>query len=71
MPEPKTDEVDDELETDAERDTDVEEEAAFAEPASGPRSNPSDASVDVRAKLTALRVEVESFLDELESGAEP
>ncbi len=58
----------DELETDAERDTrtmEEDEEVALAEPASGPRSH---SSVEVRAKLTALRVEVEGFLDELESG---
>ena len=58
----------DDLETDAESDTEEEEEVVLAEPASGPRSH---SSVEVRAKLTALRVEVESFLDDLESGAEP
>ena len=58
----------DELDADAERDTE-EEEVVLAEPASGPRSHAS--GVEVRAKLTALRVEIESFLDELESGAEP
>ena len=58
------------LEADAQRDTE-EEEVVLGEPASGPRSLPMDASVEVRAKLTALRLEVESFLDELDSSAEP
>ena len=58
------------LEADARRDPEGEDEVVLGEPASGPRSHPSDASVEVRAKLTALRVEVESFLDELDSSAE-
>lgn len=41
------------------------EAVAAAEPASGPRSH-SDGVV--RTKLTALRMEIEGFLDELESG---
>jgi len=63
-----------ELQTDDEADADgqtaeqleaeAEEESVLAEPASGPRSS---ADADVRAKLTALRLEVEGFLDELES----
>ncbi len=61
----------DDLEADARRDTEEEEEVVLGEPASGPRSLPSDASVEVRAKLTALRLEVESFLDELDRSAEP
>ena len=55
----------DELEADVESD---EDEVAQAEPASGPRSH-SDG--EVRAKLTALRIEVEGFLDELESSEHP
>jgi DNA-binding transcriptional MerR regulator len=57
----------DEIDTDAENDVEEEEEVALAEPASGPRSH---STVEVRAKLTALRLEIEGFLDDLESGAE-
>jgi DNA-binding transcriptional MerR regulator len=58
---------------------DDEDEAIPAEPASGPRSHPDVAASDVtpalatsgassaRAKLSALRAEVEGFLEELES----
>ena len=51
-------------ELDADTDAEEQQALALAEPASGTRSH-SDG--EVRAKLTALRVEVEGFLDELES----
>jgi hypothetical protein len=41
-----------------------DEELAAAEPESGPRQSGVD---PIREKLTALRTEVEGFLDELES----
>jgi DNA-binding transcriptional MerR regulator len=58
-----------ELETETENESETEEEAAvLGEPASGPRNLIAHADDEVRAKLTALRLEVEGFLDELESG---
>lgn len=57
-------------ESEAESESDAEtlddEEVASAEPESGPRAHGGDAAM--REKLTALRAEVEGFLDEL--GAE-
>lgn len=61
--------------SDAEADTD--EDLAAAEPESGPRAQVERAAASsagrvdpvVQGKLTALRAEVEAFLDELEAGA--
>ncbi len=52
-------------EGDAQHDTNVDDDdLAAAEPESGPRASGDP----LRDKLTALRAEVEGFLDELESG---
>ena len=62
----------DDSQTDSETELETDDEAlALGEPASGPRSprgaGNADVDAEVRAKLTALRLEVEGFLDELES----
>lgn len=64
-----------ELDAETETETDDEPAAAdevaavsLAQPASGPRSHGGD---EVRAKLTALRVEVEGFLHELDGSEHP
>jgi DNA-binding transcriptional MerR regulator len=67
----------DELELDGDTDAEAQDEqaeadelalASVAQPASGPRSHGGD---EVRAKLTALRVEVEGFLHELDGSEHP
>ena len=54
----------DEARGERDRDEGEDEELAAAEPESGPRQSGAD---PMREKLTALRTEVEGFLDELES----
>ncbi len=54
-------------ELDAATEAEELDEVGLVEPASGPRSQ---SDVEVRAKLTALRLEVEGFLDDLE-GEQP
>ena len=58
--------VDDIVDPLAEEEDEEAELAAAEEPESGPRSHAPSEPGSVREKLTALRVEVESFLQELE-----